>query len=162
MQIRKMNLQDIPVWLSLSNEYDKYVLELVPDLTEWYEGGEKSISFEDYMKAKIRQGEAFMAAGQDDSECFGIIAISKANNRITFFAVSHGCDYFSVGETLINHVLNLLNLSDDISINIIRSDAAQIQSEYKLFGKFNFVYSSDSVENGVPVSVMIRKPQFAV
>jgi len=34
--IKQMTPDDISQWLLLSNEYDKYVKELQPDLKEWY------------------------------------------------------------------------------------------------------------------------------
>ena len=83
VRIKSVGLSDIFVWTALSNEYDIYVKEIVSDITEWYEGNETSTSFNDYMKAKIHQNEAFMATGANGT-CCGIVAISKTNNRITY------------------------------------------------------------------------------
>lgn len=38
MQIKLITNADTLKWNILSSEYDCYVKELVPDLTEWYEG----------------------------------------------------------------------------------------------------------------------------
>ena len=96
-----------------------------------------------------------MALDEDDT-CCGIIAISKTNNRITFFAVSHKCQFIEAGDSLIRHALCELNVNKCIEKNIIKSDAEQIRKEYDLFEKYGFRYSFDSFENGVPV-ICIKK-----
>ena len=157
MQIREVTYDDISKWLSLAHEYDKYVKELVPDLIEWYNGSQTSISFENYMNAKILQHEAFIVTCKNNQDCFGITAISIKNNRITFFGISHNCDFMKIGEQLLSYSLNLLNSNADIFVNIIKSKEKQIQKQYELFDKFGFLYYSDGLENGVPVNIMIKK-----
>ena len=157
VKIKVAGLSDISAWIALSKEYDKYVQEIVSDIAEWYEGNETSIPFKDYMKAKIHQNEAFMVVDGDDI-CCGIIAISKTNNRITFFAVSHRCDFTEVGKVLIDHALSELNISEYITTNIIKSNAEQIQKQCMLFNQYDFAFSLDSIENGVPVNCLKRNP----
>jgi len=84
MKIKNINLSDIPIWIALSQEYDKYIKEIALDITEWYYGSETSMSFNEYMRAKIHKSEAFMVLNENET-CCGIAAISKANNRVTFF-----------------------------------------------------------------------------
>lgn len=158
MKIKSVCLSDIPTWILLSKEYDCYVQEIVSDLTEWYDGSDTSLSFDKYMESKINQGEAFMAINESD-DCCGIIAFSKTNNRITFFAVSHKYDFYSIGELLFDCVLSQLNKNTNIKINVIKSNAEQVQNERTLLSKYGFIYSSDDFENGVPVSCMERSPQ---
>ncbi len=156
MEIREVTLADIPKWISLSKEYDKYVLELVPDLTEWYEGGATSLAFDDYMKAKIVQREAFLIEDErenlfsHDKKRVGIIAISKKNNRITFFGISHHSDFNKEGVLLVNHALSLLDVNSDISTNILKSKAERIQEEYNFFVVSGFSYSYDDQEKRGP------------
>lgn len=85
IMIRPMTIKDIPTWMTLSHEYDNYVKELVPDLVQWYEGNDTDMAFGDYMKAKIKQQEAFMAINKENKACLGIIALSHTYNRINFF-----------------------------------------------------------------------------
>ena len=159
MFIRMVTPEDKTKWIALSHEYDDYVKELISDLTEWYEGNETSISFENYMNAKISQNEAFIAMCDHNKDCFGIIAISLKNNRITFFGITHKCNFMNAGELLLDYALNLLNENADISTNIIKSTAKQIQNEYDLFSRYGFSHFSDGLENGAPVKVMVRKCQ---
>ena len=86
------NNEDIPKWECLSLEHDKYVKELVSDITEWYEGNENSMSFKIYMESKIKQKEAFMAVDYNGN-CLSIIAFSYKNNNITFFGISNNSRY---------------------------------------------------------------------
>ena len=159
MRIKVMDNSDIPAWVELSKEYDTYILEIVPNLTEWYEGnGELSISFDKYMDSKIIKSEAFMAIGGDGS-CCGIIAVSVANNRITFFGVSHKCEFMEVGDLLLKYALSKLSVDLSITTNIVKSDAEPFQKEHALFDKYGFTFSHYGLENGVPVSCMEKKVQ---
>lgn len=151
MQIVEVSKADIPVWTRLSAEYDRYVLELVPDISEWYVGSENSPDFDKYMKSKIRQKEAFMAVDVSNN-CLGIIAVSKKNNRITFFAVSHKSDIASAGYILLTHALNLLDRSKEIVINEIKSNAPWILAQRELLQEFGFAYVEDCFENSVPLN----------
>jgi hypothetical protein len=156
MEIKTICLSDIPAWIALSKEYDKYVKEIVPDLIEWYEGNETSLSYEKYMQAKISKNEAFMATDESGA-CCGIIAISRNNNNITFFGISHKSDFYQIGNLLLDHALPMLNTKAIIKTNIIKSNAGQIQKQHTLLSKYGFVFSHDDLENGVPVSCMERR-----
>ena len=157
IRIKTVDYSDIARWVSLSKEYDGYIKEIVSDLTEWYEGdGSSSVSFDDYMGSKISKGEAFMAIGADD-DCRGIIAVSIANNRITFFGVSHKYDFYEVGDFLLAYALSKLNINANITTNIVKSNAEPFQKERSLFNKYDFTYSHDGLENGVPVCCMERR-----
>ena len=157
MKIRTVNTLDISSWLLLSKEYDRYVQETAINLTEWYEGNDTSISFDKYMKAKIDKGEAFMAVNENN-DCCGIIAISKKNNNITFWGVSHGCDFELTGELLLSYALSQLNKSICIKISEVKSEAKQIQKAYALLNRFGFIYLCDTLENGITVSCLERAP----
>jgi len=158
VNIKKVRLSDIPMWISLSKEYDKYVRDIVSELTEWYEGSETSISFDSYMKAKIDKNEAFMLT-DEYKNCHGIIAVSKANNRITFFAISHKSNFAKIGAYMLDHALSVLNKNAVITANILKSNADHIQKQYALFNEYGFVFSFDGLENGTPVSCMERNPK---
>ena len=158
VRIKNVCLSDIPVWISLSKEYDTYIRDIVSELTEWYEGGETSISFDSYMKAKIDKNEVFMVTDEDEN-CHGIIAVSKANHRITFFAVSHKSNFAKTGDYLLDHALSVLDKNAAITANILKSNADHIQKQYALFNEYGFVFSFDGLENGTPVSCMERNPK---
>ncbi|ERJ10923.1 GNAT family N-acetyltransferase [Haloplasma contractile] len=153
--IHKVKKKDKPTWIRLSSEYDDYVRELVPDLTEWYEGNETDISYDKYMNAKIEKGEAFMVKDKKTNKCLGIVAFSKKNNRITYLAVSHQADFFPVGELLMKLALSQLSTENEIAINVIKSKAEHIKKEKELITSHGFKSSSCTLENGVPVLKMI-------
>jgi len=157
MQIKLVNNIDIPKWLELSSEYDCYVKESVPNLTEWYEGNGDSPAFDTYMQSKINQQEAFMAVDSHGG-CLGIIAISKKNNRITFFGVTHKANFQMVGHALFSHVFEFLDDSKSIYINEIISSSAWIKQHRELYLSLGFIFSCNSVENGVSVNTFKKLP----
>ena len=158
MQIRLITKVDIPQWRALSSEYDCYVKESVPDLSEWYGGNDYSPAFISYMHAKIAQQEAFMAVDRDDT-CLGIIAFSKKNNRITFFAVSHHADFNVVANALFDCTFAHLDISKAIYINEIISSSDWMGLHKKLYLDLGFAFYWDSIENGVPVKTFEKAPQ---
>jgi|LSQX01.1.fsa_nt_gb hypothetical protein len=154
--IKPVISDDIPIWIALSHQYDAYASELVPDLSVWYEGDENSMAFTDYMIAKIKKNEVFMAIDEQSDICLGITAFSKTNNRITFFAVSHEVEFNNVGNMLIKHVLSRLDSTREVTVNILKSNAPHIIKEKELFGSFGFSIIGSQLENGVPVYIMSK------
>ena len=155
MEIKLVNSEDIQKWKNLSFEYDKYVKELVSDLTEWYEGGENSMSFDEYIERRINQKEAFMAIDNNDN-CLGIVAISYKRNYITFFGISENMDIEIIGNKLLHYVFKKLDINKPISINEIKSKSEWILKHNELYNKNGFVLNGDTIENGVPVYVYIK------
>lgn len=153
--LRPVQRTDIPIWCQLSHEYDPYVIELVSDLSHWYDGNESDTSFIAYMESKIKKEEAFMAVNTA-GEPFGIIAFSRINNRITFIGVFHNRDFFNTGKVLLDYAMLQLDKKSPISINVIKSKAEHIKKEMQLIKQYGFQYSNDELENGVPVEKMIR------
>ena len=157
MQIKNVSVEDTSKWVLLSKEYDNYVKEANPDLTEWYEGSDTSFSFDEYMGRRIHKNEAFMAVNEL-GECCGIVAISRENNNITFFGTFHKFDALSVGAFLIRYALSELDVNKSIKINELKSDSRQVQKNYALLDKFGFIYQGEVLENGVPVNCMVKNP----
>ena len=155
MKIRLMEYADIPKWVALSREFDHYVLELVPDLSEWYNGNEAEVSFEAYMNAKIAKQEAFMAVDTQE-DCSGVIAFSRNSNNITFFGVSHRADMQTAGHALLTYALAQLDSSKPVSANIMASAAPHIQAWRELYLVCGFLKSHDSTECGVPVNTYVK------
>jgi hypothetical protein len=150
MEIRHVTEVDIPKWEHLSSEYDRYVKELVSDLTEWYEGNDNSPSYKSYMLSKINKKEAFMAVDNSDN-CLGIIAFSYKNNNITFFGISYEAELKIVGTELLYYAINLLDKTKSIHINEIASTTEWIKQHKELFINIGFTQKENSLENGVPV-----------
>ena len=155
MKIRLLTFEDIEKWVELSSEYDCYVKELVPDLTEWYQGNKNEPSFNFYMESKIKQKEAYMAT-DDFDHCLGIAAISIKNNRITFFGIKHSADINIVGNLLLKHSISLLDKNREISINAIASQSNWIKKSKEIIMANGFVQNGNSLENGVPVDTFKR------
>lgn len=156
MKIKLVTNNDIPKWEYLSFEHDKYVKELVSDLSEWYEGNENSISFKNYMKSKINKKEAFMAV-DDNNDCLGIIAFSYKNNYITFFGINSNSNIEIIGNKLFAHIFTLLDKNKPIYVNLMKSKSNWIKKYRELFINNGFTSFDDTIENGVPVNTYIKR-----
>ena len=159
MNIRNVTEYDIPKWKKLSHEYDEYVLELVSDLTEWYDGNgsEGSLSFDSYMDSKIKRKEAFIAVDNNDN-CLGIIAFSYRRNYITFLGVSENMDVKNIGDKLLSHAFTLMENHKPIFINESDSKSDRIRQHIELLKENNFVQNGKTLENGVPVNIFVKSP----
>ena len=155
MEIKLVIKEDISKWKNLSLEHDKYVKELVSDLTEWYEGNENSISFDKYMESKINQKEAFIAV-DNKNNCLGIIAFSYKRNYITFFGITEDMDIEIIGNKLLHYVFELMDKNKPISINAINSKSEWIMKYIEVYIKNGFVFNGNTLENGVPVNIYAK------
>ena len=152
MKIRHVTNNDIKKWEYLSFEHDKYVNDLVSDLSEWYNGNENSISFNKFMESKTNKNEAFMAIDENDN-CLGIIAFSYKNNNITFFGISSNTNIEIIGNKLLAYILNLLDKNNSIYVNLMKSKSNRINRYKELFINNGFTLYGDTIENGVPVNI---------
>lgn len=97
-----------------------------------------------------------MVVGRVNTDCLGIIAFSRNNNRITFFGVSHKAHFESVSQLLIDYALSQLDANKQISVNIIKSDAEMLRKEREIFYDYGFVNNNSELENGVPVDKLCK------
>ena len=155
MQVRSVTETDIPIWQALSFEYDGYVKESAADLSQWYGGDDHSPAFGVYMRAKIAQKEAFIIV-DCGGICQGIIAFSKRNNRISFFAVSHHADFAATAGALFDCAFAHLDISKDIGINEIISASEWMGHHEEFFLGRGFMFQGNSTENGVPVKTFVK------
>lgn len=156
IDIRTMRLDDLHIWEKFAHDIsDSIVKKLVPDISIFYEG------FYSYMDAKIKQNEAYMAVCEATKQCAGIIAFSRKNNRITFFGVSEASDFINIGSKLIDIALGQLDVSKDITANVLRGDCELLLKEKKLYHQYGFVeYDNTIYEAGVPACMMKLPAQF--
>jgi len=157
MNIRLATKMDIPKWKKLSQEHDKYVLEIVSDLTEWYEGNDVSESFDFYMESKISKNEAFIAIDENDN-CLGIAAFSYKRNYITFLGVSDNYNIKLIGKELLIFIISLMDEKKPIFVNEINSKSEKIIQYIGLYIENGFIKNGNTKENGVPVDVYIKNP----
>jgi len=150
IDIRSMTLDDLQIWEKFAhNISDNVVKRLIPDISIFYEG------FDSYMDAKIKQNEAYIAIDEFTEQCAGIIAFSKKNNRITFFGVSEDFDFESIGSNLIDIALEKLDISSDITVNVLRGDFEPLLKEKRLYERYGFIeYDNTIYEAGVPACMM--------
>lgn len=153
MLIRWVTLEDIPKWLELSQQYDKYVLEAGYDLDAWYDYG----NFNDYMIRKIENFNAIIAEDRMTKKCLGVLAFSKTHNRVTFFAVSHDTDFNEVAQKLYIVAFRQLDSSKDISVKMLKCNNGIYASIKKFYIDNGFTLESETVENNIDL-IKFRRP----
>jgi hypothetical protein len=151
-QIRPLGIEELPLWLAFSHEYDRYIEALLPDVSRFYRG------FDRYMMQKIHQHEAFILEDHVHNHvCCGILAVSKSGNRITYFGIAEQADVEQVGQRLIQYALSQLDQSRDITVNVVKSDADIFVRVRVLFEAAGFVVQDGTVmEEGVPAYLLKR------
>lgn len=149
--IRTVTYVDMKVWALLAHQYSDTVLrELAADINVFYNG------FEAYMERKIQQNEVFMAIDPVYDECMGIVAFSRTNNRITFFAVADKYDFVRVGSELLMFTLSQLDSSRSVYSTVFKSTHERVVKETQLYEMHGFKSCEDTVEAGVSALLMVR------
>lgn len=153
MLIRAVTENDRQAWLNLAHESDEIIGQLLSDITTFFKG------FDDYVEAKIKQNEAFMAMDRMSGHCLGIVAISKSHNRISFLGVTKNTDFWEIGSKLMEIALNQLDSTREISVNVLKTDLDPIKNERLLYENLGFIECDHTIfEAGVPACLMKRAP----
>ncbi len=153
MLIRAVTPSDIPAWLALAHEADEIIEKLIPDIDTFYEG------FDEYMDAKIKQNEAFLAEDRTSKKCLGIVGFSQKHNRVTFLQAAKNADFRKIGGKLMEVALNQLENQKEITVNVIKSNAKPIKAERRLYQSLGFTEDDKAIdEAGVPARLMKRPP----
>lgn len=151
MLVRMATCEDKPAWLALSQEYDKYVCELTSDMALWYDG------FDSYMDTKIRKNEAAIAVDRRTGRCYGVIAFSRDNNRITFFGVSESAAFDETAERLFTVTLRQLNTDAAIAACVLAGAHPVFKKEIAVFERHDFTITGETLEQGVKAHSLLRR-----
>ncbi len=154
MLIRWATKDDKKAWLKLSQEYDKYILELTSDLALWYDGYD---GFNKYMDLKIKKNNVVIALDRMSNHCNGVIAFSKTHNRITFFAVSEKADFDKTSDKLLTVALRQLNTNKDITVQFPIGICTIFRKIISAFENKGFKVINDCMMAGVKAHHLIRK-----
>lgn len=154
MLIRWATEEDKEAWLRLSQEYDKYISEMTTDMALWYDGYD---GFNNYMNEKIKKNNAVIALDRMTNHCNGMIAFSKTNNRITFFAVSEKADFNETSEKILSVALRQLNTNKDITVQLPIGTCAIFRQIISAFEKNGFSVINDDIMAGVKAHNLVRK-----
>ena len=139
--------EDKPAWLALSQEYDKYIKNL--DL--WYDG------FDEYMNNKIKKNAAVIAVDRMSGRCNGLIAFSKAYNRITFFGISENADFTETANRLLTVALRQLDTNKDATAILPEGVCPMLKKIISICEKHDFVIANDEIIQGVNHHNLVRK-----
>jgi len=153
MYTRLVTKDDMPVWLALAHEGDHIIGELIPDMAVFYKG------FGEYMTAKMKKNEAFMVVDGNPERCVGIAAFSRKNNRISFLGVTREADFQAIGGKLLGTLLGKMDITREITVNVIKSDNEFIKRERELYTEYGFIEAeAEVIEAGVPARLMKKPP----
>lgn len=129
MLIRWVTIWDKSVWQRLAGTvaelFDSPNMPLEP-------------SFLSYMDAKISKYEALIAVDRMSGEGLGIIGFSRANNRISWFAVFEQHRSKGVGTRLLNTALRHLDNTKDITVDTFCDDCVLGQPARAIYQKAGF------------------------
>ena len=151
MLIRLATLADKPAWLALSQEYDKYVRELTENMDLWYDG------FDEYMDNKIKKNAAVIAVDRMSGCCKGLIAFSKAYNRITFLGVSESADFTETADRLLTVALRQLDTNKDVIAVLPEGICPVLKKIISVCEKYGFAISNDEMIQGVNHHNLVRR-----
>lgn len=96
----------IPQWNELAREVEPIFQGQMAD----------TIGFQDFMRKKIEQEEAFIVCSEINNSLMGLITVSRQNNRISWFAVSEQYRNKGIGTVLLTYALNQLDRTKDITV----------------------------------------------
>ena len=147
MLIRLAASEDKPAWLALSQEYDK----CINDLKLWYDG------FDEYMDNKIKKNAAVIAVDRMSGRCNGLIAFSKAYNRITFFGINENADFAETANRLLTVALRQLNTNKDIAAILPEGVCPMLKKIISVCEKHGFVITNDEIIQSVNHHNLVRK-----
>jgi len=147
MLIRLAAAEDKPAWLALSQEYDKYI----KNLALWYDG------FDEYMDNKIKKNAAVIAVDRMSGRCNGLIAFSKAYNRITFFGVSENADFAETANRLLTVALRQLDTNKDVIATLPEGVCPVLKNIISSCEKHGFVIVNGEIIQGLNHHNLVRK-----
>lgn len=129
MLIRWVTQEDIPAWLELAEEMGPIFDS--PSMA-------KDPSFYEFIQSKARKYEACIAIDRRTAKCFGIIAFSRTNNRISWFGVFAEHRGIGIGSKLLRCAIQQLDWSREITVETFRDGSEQGAAARKLYAKFGF------------------------
>jgi GNAT superfamily N-acetyltransferase len=150
MQVELATPEIIPAWVELSRE-----VELL------FEGAmAEDKGFHEFMHRKIAQQDAFIVRDEANSnELMGLIAVSRTNNAISWFAVSEKHKRKGIGSRLLENAIKELDNTNEISVVTFREDNQQGIPARKLYKKFGFRdFDTGIFHKGKPRCIM-KRPQ---
>lgn len=130
MLIRWAGTEDIPGWIELAEEAST-IFE-APDMA-------KDPEFHAFMQRKLSRYEALIAADRRTNKCLGIVSFSRANNHISWFAVSEKKRSKGIGAKLLKCAIQQLDWTKEITLETFRDGFEAGVPARKLFVKFDFI-----------------------
>ena len=153
MLIRWATESDLPLWYALASE----VSEIFQHPTDM--GAELEVKSSG--TGAVSRHEMLTAVEYTSGSSMGFICFSRANNSITWFAVSEKFRGKGAGEHLLKTALRQLDTNRDITVTTFCDDYPQGAAARALYLKYGFTIETPVTHNGLPRSEMKRPGRFA-
>ena len=148
MLIRWVNENDLPAWYTLATEVSS-IFQHPADMGTDPE-------FISYTQNKISKYESLTAVDYMSGNNMGFIGFSRANNRISWFAVSEKYRGKGAGERLLKTALRQLDTNRDIIVNTFTDDYPPGTVARALYKKYGFTEEKPFVHDGLARCEMKR------
>jgi len=152
MLIRWADESDLPAWCALATEVSA-IFQHPDDM-----GNDPG--FITYAQNKIIKYEALTAVDYMSGTNMGFIGFSRANSRISWFAVSEKYRGKGVGDRLLKTTLRQFNTNRDVTVGTFRSYYPEGAAARSLYRKHGFTNEELTTYDGLPRCVMTRPASF--
>jgi diadenosine tetraphosphate (Ap4A) HIT family hydrolase/ribosomal protein S18 acetylase RimI-like enzyme len=152
MLIRWANEKDLAAWCLLATEVSE-IFQHPADMG-------LDPEFITYASNKVSKYEALTAVDYISGNNMGFIGFSRANNRISWFAVSDQYRGKGTGDRLLKTALRQLDTNRDISVTTFCDCDLQGAAAKALYRKYRFSVERPSAHNGLPRCEMTRPATF--
>jgi len=148
MLVRWATESDLPAWYTLATEVSEIFQHPADMGAEFRNGG--------HGKGTVNRYEMLTAVDYASGTNMGFICFSRANNEITWFAVSEHYRGKGAGDRLLKTALRQLDTSKDVTVITFPEDSEQGAAARKLYQKYGFTEEKPVVYYGLPRSELKR------
>lgn len=119
--------------------------------------------FLNYIASKITKNEALVAVDLVTQTCTGFIGFSKANNRISWFAVFKQYTGRGIGSKLLKSTLDILDRTKEITVETFCEGYAPGNTARLVYKKFGFIDLDNTLKDklGNQICKMVLRPYIA-
>ena len=145
MNIETAKSEDFTGWLKLAKEVEPLFGPMSEDA-----------EFQKALKSIIKTKQAFCI--KEKGRIDAGIAISKDKNEIIWFAVSQNCRGKGYGKLLLQHAIDKLDNSKNITVQTFAKGPAEGNPARMLYKSFNFVdlEPKENTQTGYPTVIMVK------
>ena len=145
MKIETAKIGDFIDWLKLAKEVEPLFGPMSED-----------VKFQKALKSIIKTKQAFCI--KENGRINAGIAISKEKNEIIWFAVSQNDRGKGYGKLMLQHAIDELDISKNITVQTFAKGTAEGNPARRLYESFNFIdlEPKENTQTGYPTVIMVK------